>query len=388
MSYPYPIAPLDATVKYQLETGHRILYAYRSHECVRDKGPARLTSAWAACCVLGDKEFLMSPLGEEVAAVYEKEEGFLAERKGDVAGYKRLLFYVSGLSQFHRYGRKSRCPRPYHLYLEGIRLAQGPKIEFCTGHPQCRSIPSVRSYFSGYILSAAVFALLDDLGGYLSPGSPLPLDNTALVTQLLLVNGAPLFDLYMDRDLTNRSVLAVYLDLPRRYGHTTRLLHRPRSDIELTESSYVKWQSSLPRTGDSRHRRGSSKESRAYTYMKDRAEEKRLMEIEELLRHFLPFNMPSELKAKEAHGILLFASMLSKFGLWLGGTRGEMDERRDARKKGYDNLFPREKDIINRSQQTDIYKTFNISQLQQTYGFVSTSTELFLDTSIVKSLMY
>nr|CAD7256470.1 unnamed protein product [Timema shepardi] len=222
--------------------------------------------------------------------------------------------------------------------------------------------------------TAPMFALLDDLGGYLSPGSSLPFDNTALVTKLLLVNGAPLFDLYMDRDLTNRSVLAVYMDLPRRYGHTTRLLHRPRPDLwrlsdqtslldvirlgagealasnseeegasrpppseyapvisclvhresdvldhaptkDLTESSYVKWQSSLPRTGDSRHRRGSSKGSRAYTYMKDRAEEKRLMEIEELLRQFLPFNMPSELKAKEAHGILLFASMLSKVEL-------------------------------------------------------------------------
>jgi len=77
----------------------------------------------------------------------------------------------------------------------------------------------------------AVFALLNQLGGYLLPGTPQAADLTSLVTRLLLVNGAPLFDLYLERDVINRTRLAVFLDLPRRYGHTTRLLHRPYPEV-------------------------------------------------------------------------------------------------------------------------------------------------------------
>jgi hypothetical protein len=76
-----------------------------------------------------------------------------------------------------------------------------------------------------------VFALLNDLGGYLLPGTPQPADLTPLVTRLLLVNGAPLFDVYLERDVVNRTRLAVFLDLPRRYGHTARLLHRPYPEV-------------------------------------------------------------------------------------------------------------------------------------------------------------
>jgi hypothetical protein len=79
--------------------------------------------------------------------------------------------------------------------------------------------------------SVAVFALLNELGGYLLPGTPQPPDLTSLVTRLLLVNGAPLFDLYLERDVINRTRLAVFLDLPRRYGHNTRLLHRPYPEV-------------------------------------------------------------------------------------------------------------------------------------------------------------
>jgi hypothetical protein len=77
----------------------------------------------------------------------------------------------------------------------------------------------------------AVFALLNELGGYLLPGTPQAPDLTSLVIRLLQVNGAPLFDLYLERDVTNRTRLAVFLDLPRRYGHTTRLLHRPYPEV-------------------------------------------------------------------------------------------------------------------------------------------------------------
>ena len=76
-----------------------------------------------------------------------------------------------------------------------------------------------------------MFALLNELGGYLLPGTPQAPDLTSLVTRLLLVNGAPLFDLYLERDVINRTRLAVFLDLPRRYGHTTRLLHRSYPEV-------------------------------------------------------------------------------------------------------------------------------------------------------------
>lgn len=76
-----------------------------------------------------------------------------------------------------------------------------------------------------------MFALLNELGGYLLPGTAQPPDLTSLVTRLLLVNGAPLFDLYLERDVINRTRLAIFLDLPRRYGHTARLLHRPYPEV-------------------------------------------------------------------------------------------------------------------------------------------------------------
>ncbi|XP_069672464.1 endothelin-converting enzyme-like 1 [Periplaneta americana] len=189
--------------------------------------------------------------------------------------------------------------------------------------------------------TAPMFALLNDLGGYLLPGTPQPPDLTPLVTRLLLVNGAPLFDVYLERDMHNRSRLAVFLDLPRRYGHTTRLLHRPFPEVLNGIFGFHR----TTRPGSERVRRSQNKESRAYTYIKDSAEEKRLLSLEKLLHRFLPSNMPLELRAKEAQSILLFASMLSK-------------------------LFPREKDIINSSQRRDSYKSYNISQLQDSYGFI------------------
>jgi len=35
-------------------------------------------------------------------------------------------------------------------------------------------------------------------------------------------------------------------------------------------------------------------------------------------------------------------------------------------------IFPREKDIINSMQRRDSYKNYNLSELQENYGFVST----------------
>lgn len=63
----------------------------------------------------------------------------------------------------------------------------------------------------------SVYELLDELGGYLSPNSAAPSDITPLIAALLKVNGAPLFDLYVDVDLYDRTKSSVYLDFPTKY---------------------------------------------------------------------------------------------------------------------------------------------------------------------------
>lgn len=67
------------------------------------------------------------------------------------------------------------------------------------------------------MLSVPVYKLLDELGGYLSPKSAIPNDITPLISALLKVNGAPLFDLYVDVDLYDRTKSSVYLDLPTKH---------------------------------------------------------------------------------------------------------------------------------------------------------------------------
>ncbi|XP_012226290.1 neprilysin-1 [Linepithema humile] len=62
-----------------------------------------------------------------------------------------------------------------------------------------------------------VYELLNELGGYLSSKSAVPADITPLISALLKVNGAPLFDLYVDVDLYDRTKLSVYLDLPTKH---------------------------------------------------------------------------------------------------------------------------------------------------------------------------
>lgn len=60
----------------------------------------------------------------------------------------------------------------------------------------------------------SVYELLRELGGYLPPKSIAPVDITPLVSRLLRVNGAPLFDFFVDVDLYDRSRSSVFLDLP------------------------------------------------------------------------------------------------------------------------------------------------------------------------------
>ena len=66
-----------------------------------------------------------------------------------------------------------------------------------------------------------MYGLLEDLGGYLPPKSLAPADITPLVSSLLEVTGAPLFNLYLDVDLYDRSRTSVFLDLPSKYQADT-----------------------------------------------------------------------------------------------------------------------------------------------------------------------
>ncbi|XP_018397031.1 PREDICTED: neprilysin-like [Cyphomyrmex costatus] len=62
-----------------------------------------------------------------------------------------------------------------------------------------------------------VYEMLNKFGGYLSPKSVVPTDITPLISALLKVNGAPLFDLYVDIDLYDRTKSSVYLDFPAKH---------------------------------------------------------------------------------------------------------------------------------------------------------------------------
>lgn len=69
-----------------------------------------------------------------------------------------------------------------------------------------------RNFVHDHLFS--VYELLRELGGYLPPKSIAPVDITPLVSRLLRVNGAPLFDFFVDVDLYDRSRSSVFLDLP------------------------------------------------------------------------------------------------------------------------------------------------------------------------------
>lgn len=62
-----------------------------------------------------------------------------------------------------------------------------------------------------------VYSLLEESGGYIPPKSSASTDITLLVATLLKINGAPLFDFYVDVDLYDHSRVSVFLDLPSRH---------------------------------------------------------------------------------------------------------------------------------------------------------------------------
>lgn len=75
----------------------------------------------------------------------------------------------------------------------------------------------------------SVYELLRELGGYLPPKSIAPADITPLVSRLLRVNGAPLFDFFVDVDLYDRSRSSVFLDLPTKHQEDAFFAENPVS---------------------------------------------------------------------------------------------------------------------------------------------------------------
>ncbi|XP_071650462.1 neprilysin-1 isoform X1 [Temnothorax longispinosus] len=116
-----------------------------------------------------------------------------------------------------------------------------------------------------------VYELLNELGGYLLPKSPESTDITSLISALLKVNGAPLFDLYVDVDLYDRTKSSVYLDFPAKHQNYEFLAEDQKNrDVQ------------------------------------------RLRKIREIVRGFLPKNMDPKEQSSETDLLLQFCLSLEK----------------------------------------------------------------------------
>ncbi|KAL0115549.1 hypothetical protein PUN28_010815 [Cardiocondyla obscurior] len=117
----------------------------------------------------------------------------------------------------------------------------------------------------------SVYELLNELGGYLSPKSEAPTNITPLISALLKVNGAPLFDLYVDVDLYDRTKSSIYLDLPAKHQNYEFLAEDQKNrDVQ------------------------------------------RLRKFREIVQGFLPKNMDPEEKSSETDLLLQFCVSLEK----------------------------------------------------------------------------
>ncbi|GAB1862340.1 Endothelin-converting enzyme 1 [Camponotus japonicus] len=115
-----------------------------------------------------------------------------------------------------------------------------------------------------------VYKLIDELGGYLSPKSAIPNDITSLISALLKVNGASLFDLHVDVDLYNRTKSSVYLDLPTKHQSHEFLTDQKIEDVQRSDK------------------------------------------IQEIVRGFLPKNMSLKEQSSETNLLLQFCLSLKK----------------------------------------------------------------------------
>ncbi|XP_015589308.1 neprilysin-1 [Cephus cinctus] len=192
-----------------------------------------------------------------------------------------------------------------------------------------------------------VYRLLDELGGYLPPKSLAPVDITPLVSELLRLNGAPLFDVYVDVDLYDRTRSSVFLDLPMKYRGDTFFSENQKDDGP-------RWRRAITLTDEHpRERRSSSTaESRAYTFIKNNMEEKRSQRILKIIDGLLPKKMNDKDKAMETEQLSQFCTALSK-------------------------IYPRHKDLYNwMDVDQRVYVPYNLSRLQEEFGYIRWKTLL------------
>ncbi|XP_006616629.1 neprilysin-1-like isoform X4 [Apis dorsata] len=155
-----------------------------------------------------------------------------------------------------------------------------------------------------------VYELLRELGGYLPPKSIAPVDITPLVSRLLRVNGAPLFDFFVDVDLYDRSRSSVFLDLPTKRQEDAFFAENP-----------------------------------------SKMEELRSRRIHRIVEGFLPKSMDPKDRASETDLLLQFCLSLSK-------------------------IYPKHKDLYNWVDVDQrVYVPFNMSYLQESFGYVGDAAE-------------
>ncbi|XP_051159480.1 neprilysin-1-like [Leptopilina boulardi] len=182
-----------------------------------------------------------------------------------------------------------------------------------------------------------VYRLLNKLGGYLSPSSSAPGDITPLVAALLKMNGAPLFDFYIDTDLQDSTKFAVFLDLPIEY-QINSFFQRNLDSVsrQLKGFNFV----------ENRSKRSTSAESRAYTIIKNRKEEARIRKIQKIVERLIPIDMDPQARSLEADQLIQFCLALHK-------------------------IYPRHKDLYNWMDiDHRIYVRYNLSFLQESFDYI------------------
>ncbi|XP_076284156.1 neprilysin-1 isoform X4 [Lasioglossum baleicum] len=187
-----------------------------------------------------------------------------------------------------------------------------------------------------------IYELLRELGGYLPPKSIAPADITPLVSRLLRVNGAPLFDFYVDVDLYDRSRSSVFLDLPTKHHEDTFFAEN------LDER--LRWAKTF--ANKEKQKRSVHEESRAYTMIRNKMEEHRSRRIQKIVEGLLPKTMDPKDRASETDLLLQFCLSLSK-------------------------IYPKHKDLYNWVDVDQrVYVPFNMSYLQESFGYIRWGTLL------------
>lgn len=189
----------------------------------------------------------------------------------------------------------------------------------------------------------SVYELLRNLGGYLPPRSIVPADITPLVAALLRVNGAPLFDFYVDVDVYDHTRSSVFLDLPVKHPEDTFFAARP-DDTPRWKQTY----------GHMEHRgkRSIHEESRAYTVIRTKMEEQRSRRIQKIVQGFLPPTMDPKERSSETDLLVQFCLSLGK-------------------------IYPKHKDLYNWVDVDQrVYVPYNMSYLQESFGYIRWGTLL------------